>query len=140
MSLMSLVTPSRFKNALGVRPLSGETLPAAPRPARWNASPERHNRRVRLATCDVRGVFDNRIQFHLIDVSEGGACVETDRPLPYVTGAELRFEGTDLKISARVAWTKLVQGGGVGPRYRAGVQFLEPTFDQIRALLELAAA
>ena len=138
MSLMSLVTPSRFKNALGPLALLGERpTPANPR---WVPNADRRNTRVRLSSQVVRGVFDNRIPFHVIDVSEGGACIETDRPLPYLSNAELRFDGTDLKVQVRVAWAKLVQGGAGGPRYRSGMQFLEPTFEQIRALLELAAA
>jgi hypothetical protein len=67
-------------------------------------------------------------------------CVETDRPLPYATGAVLRFDQSDLALPVRVAWTKLVQVGATGTKYRTGLQFLEPRFDQIRTLLALTAA
>jgi hypothetical protein len=106
----------------------------------WKPNPERRNMRIRLAAQDVRAVFDNRISCKVIDVSEGGMCLETERPLPYVSGASLRFDQVDLTVPVRIAWSKLVMGGAGGPRYRCGVQFLEPTFDQIRTLLELAAA
>lgn len=107
---------------------------------RWVSNAERRNARVRLAALDVRGVFDNRVPFRAIDVSEGGMCVETDRPLPHASGAVLRFDHSDLALPVRVAWTKLVQVGVSGTRYRAGLQFLEPRFEQIRTLLELTAA
>lgn len=136
---MSLV--SHTPTQLPARPLGMPTEVAPPAlRARWFSNAERRETRVRLAAQDVRGVFDNRIPFRVVDVSEGGMCIETDRPLPYDDGVTVRFDDSGLVFTVRVAWAKLVQGGAAGPRYRAGMQFLEPTFDQIRALLELAAA
>jgi hypothetical protein len=116
-------------------PANTGSLPGAPQ---WSPNPERRNMRVRLAAQDVRAVFDNRVSCRVIDVSEGGMCLETERPLPCATGS-LRFDQLGLAMPVRVAWSQLV-GGPSGPRYRCGLQFLEPTFDQIRKLLDLAAA
>jgi hypothetical protein len=68
-------------------------------------------------------------------------CVESARPLPFAPGVILRFDQADLALPIQVAWSKLVKADrGYGPRYRAGFRFLEPTYDQIRILLGLAAA
>ena len=96
-------------------------------------------RPVRLLGFDVPGVFDHRIPLRIVDLSELGLGVESGRPLPFLEGAKLRVDPCERPLSVRVAWSKLVRvGHPSGPLYRTGVELLEPTFEQIRALLEAA--
>jgi hypothetical protein len=110
--------------------------PSTDRPRRLLGGVERRHP-IRLPCLEVAGVFDRRIPLHVIDVSETGMCVESARPLPFANGALLRFEQANLALPIQVAWSKLVRVDN-GPRYRAGVRFLEPTFDQIKTLLGMA--
>lgn len=114
---------------------------AIPRPRDRTATRYSAERRrpVRLLGFDIPGVFDHRIPLRIVDLSELGLGVESRRPLPFLEGAELRVDPCGLPLSVRVAWSKLVRvGHPSGPLYRAGVELLEPSFEQIRALLEAA--
>jgi hypothetical protein len=119
-----------------------QNLPAIPRPLRQRphrASVERR-RPVRLVGLDQPGVFDHRIPLRIVDLSEHGLGVESCRPLPFLTRAEIRVDPCGPALAVRVTWSRLVRvRTPPGPTYRSGVQLLEPTFEQIRALLEAAA-
>lgn len=93
---------------------------------------------------DVVGKVKSTMDFRLIDISEGGALVETNLGLPPATVCELKITslGSELALKAevkrcRAQLTKTDAGCKVA--YRSGLEFVDLDDQRVNAVRQLIA-
>jgi len=93
---------------------------------------------------DITGKVKSTMDFRVVDISEGGALVETKLGLPPSTVCELKVSsfGTDFTLKAevrrcRAQLTKTDAGCKVA--YRSGLEFVDVDEDRISGIRQLIA-
>lgn len=100
--------------------------------------PQRRTRRIRHRA--PVSLYDGKRQFpaELRDLSEGGAFVAVEPPIPLGTGVSfwLALEGEKLLIRGYVRWTRSLPGAG-GEPVGCGLEFYDPDGGATRSIVAL---
>lgn len=124
-----------------------EQTPAIPEPARTDPRDRRDPATVRHRLEGVEANLGTLYRAKVVDISLGGAGIETMQYLRVGRSYPFRFNGPSGKVllDAKVVWSRLTETvvigeGEIAPVFRTGLQFLGVSGEQEGELQALVAA